>query len=203
MFAIVGLILLIEFGGNELVAWPVAIGIAVAIPALGGFFVAQGHYGQRLLKKLLAFVGGERDWLVFGAIDELFAKLASFYDNRRGLIRSAVVHQAVWFFGAIEVWVVLRFMGHPIDYGDAVVIEALMHAVRGAAFAVPGALGVQEGGLIVLCGMFGIPPEAALALSLVKRVPDLVIGVPGLIAWQAMEGWHFHRRDAGKQNERA
>jgi uncharacterized membrane protein YbhN (UPF0104 family) len=101
------------------------------------------------------------------------------------------------------VWVVFRFMGHPIDYGDAVVIESLMHAVRGAAFAVPAALGAQEGGLIVLCSIFGIPPEAALALSLVKRLPDLVIGVPGLIAWQVMEGWNFHRRRSGNQNERA
>jgi putative membrane protein len=203
MFALVGLILLVEFGGNELVVWPVAIGIAIAIPALGGFFVAQGAYGQQLLKKLLALVAGEREWLVFGAIDELFARLNSLYSNHGGLVRSAILHQAVWFFGAIEVWIVVRFMGYPIDYGDAVVIEALMHAVRGAAFAVPGALGVQEGGLIVLCAIFGIPPEAALALSLVKRVPDLVIGVPGLIAWQVMEGWHFLRRGAGNQNERA
>jgi putative membrane protein len=203
MFAVVGLILLIELGGNEYVAWPVAIGIAIAIPALGGFFVSQRHYGQRLLKKLLSFVAGERDWLVFGAIDELYARLASLYSNHRGLVRSVIVHQAVWFFGAIEVWVVFRFMGHPIDYGDAVVIESLMHAVRGAAFAVPAALGAQEGGLIVLCSIFGIPPEAALALSLVKRLPDLVIGVPGLIAWQVMEGWNFHRRRSGNQNERA
>ena len=203
MFAIVGLILLIELGGNEFVAWPVAIGIAVAIPALGGFFVAQGHYGHRLLKKLLSFVAGERDWLAFGAIDDLYARLASLYSNYRGLLRSVIVHQAVWFVGAIEVWIVFRFMGYSIDYGDAVVIESLMHAVRGAAFAVPAALGAQEGGLIVLCAIFGIPPEAALALSLVKRLPDLVIGVPGLIAWQAMEGWHFHRRSAGNQNERA
>ncbi len=71
-------------------------------------------------------------------------------------------------------------MGYQLDFGDAVIIESLMHAVRGAAFAVPGALGAQEGGLIVLCAIFGMPPEAALALSLVKRIPDLVIGVPGL-----------------------
>jgi uncharacterized membrane protein YbhN (UPF0104 family) len=97
-------------------------------------------------------------------------------------------------------------MGHPVSYEQAVIIESLMHAVRGAAFAVPGALGAQEGGLIVLCAIFGVPPEAALGLSLVKRIPDLIIGVPGLIAWQAMEGWHFHRsrgRTAGNQNERA
>ena len=205
VFAIIGLILLIAIGGNELMVWPVAVGIALAVPALGGFLLVQGEFGQRLVKKVLAAFAGDRNWLAFGAVDDLFARLGEFYANRVRLIRSVAWHLAGWFVGAIEVWVVLNFMGYPIDFGDAVIIESLMHAVRGAAFAVPGALGAQEGGLIVLCAIFGVPPEAALALSLVKRIPDLVIGVPGLVAWQAMEGWHFHRRGpaADNQNERA
>ena len=206
VFAIIGLILLMAMGGNELIVWPVAVGIALALPALGGFLLVQGEFGQRLVKKLLALFAGDRNWLVFGAVDELFAQLNVFYSHRRRLIRSVAWHLAGWFVGATEVWIVLNFMGYQIDYGDAVIIESLMHAVRGAAFAVPGALGAQEGGLIVLCAVFGVPPEAALALSLVKRIPDLVIGVPGLVAWQAMEGWHFHsarRPAADNQNERA
>lgn len=191
VFALVGLVLLVAMGGNELVAWPVAIGIALAIPALGGFLLAQGPIGQRLVKRFLAMVAGERDWKIFGALDELYAGLAAFYANRGGLARSGAWHLLVWFFGAIEVWIVLRLMGHPISYEHAVVIESLMHAVRGVAFVLPGALGVQEGGLIVLCAIFGVPPADAIALSLVKRVPDLVIGVPGLLGWQAMEGWHL------------
>jgi putative membrane protein len=199
VFAIVGLVLLIQIGGNEFIVWPTAIGIAFAVPALGGFFLLHGEQGQRLVKRALSAFAGDRVWLVFGAIDELFVRLNAFYSDRRRLIRSGVWHLAVWFFGAIEVWIVLRFMGYPIDFGDAVVIESLLHAARGTAFAVPGALGAQEGALIVLCAIFGVPPEAALALSLVKRIPDLVIGVPGLLGWQAMEGWRFHsaRRPAG------
>lgn len=206
VFAIVGLVLLMAMGGNEVVAWPIAIGIAVAIPALCGFFMIQGERGQALVRKLLSLFAGDRNWLVFGAIDDLFAQLDAFYSHRRGLVRSGLWHLGVWFLGATEVWIVLHFMGHPVTYEQAVIIESLMHAVRGAAFAVPGALGAQEGGLIVLCAIFGVPPEEALGLSLVKRIPDLVLGVPGLIAWQAMEGWHFHRsrgRTAGNQNERA
>ena len=42
--------------------------------------------------------------------DELFARLNAFYANHRGLVRSAILHQAVWFFGAIEVWIVFHFM---------------------------------------------------------------------------------------------
>jgi uncharacterized membrane protein YbhN (UPF0104 family) len=78
-------------------------------------------------------------------------------------------------------------MGHPIGICEALVIESLLHAVRGAAFAIPGALGAQEGALILLCSVFDIPPEQALALSLVKRAADLVVGVPGLLGWQMLE----------------
>jgi putative membrane protein len=204
IFALIGLVLLIAIGGNELIVWPVAIGLALALPLLGGFLLIQGERGQRLVKSLLGLVTSGREWLVFGAIDDLFARLDAFYAYHRGLIQSLLWHLGGWFVGALEVWVVLRFMGYDIDFGDAVLIESLMHAVRGAAFAVPGALGAQEGGLIVLCAIFGVLPEAALALSLVKRLPDLVLGVPGLVAWQAMEGWHFHARSRAKdQNERA
>jgi putative membrane protein len=192
VFAIVGLVLLIARGGEELLVWPTALGIAIAAPALGAFFVMQGEAGRRLTKRVLGVFAGDRDWLIFGALDELFARLAVFYADRRRLARSAIWHLAVWFFGATEVWVVLHAMGYPIDFGDAVIVESLMHAARGAAFAVPGALGAQEGVLIALCAIFDVPPEAALALSLVKRCPDLVIGVPGLLAWQAMEGWRLH-----------
>jgi uncharacterized membrane protein YbhN (UPF0104 family) len=78
-------------------------------------------------------------------------------------------------------------MGHPITVGEALVIESLVHIVRVAAFVLPSALGAQEAGLIVLCGVFGIPPDEAFALSLIKRGADLVVGVPGLVALQVLE----------------
>ena len=48
IFALVGLVLLIAIGGNELIVWPVAIGLALALPLLGGFVLVQGERGQRL-----------------------------------------------------------------------------------------------------------------------------------------------------------
>ena len=78
VFAIIGVVLLVVLGGNELLAWPIAIGIAIAIPALGGFFLLQGGQGQALVKKLLTRVAPGREWHVFGALDDLFAGLNSF-----------------------------------------------------------------------------------------------------------------------------
>jgi hypothetical protein len=55
--------------------------------------------------------------------------------------------------------------------------------VRSGAFAVPGALGVQEGGFVLLGPLVGVSPETALALALVKRVRELAIGGGGLLVW--------------------
>jgi uncharacterized membrane protein YbhN (UPF0104 family) len=52
----------------------------------------------------------------------------------------------------------------------------------------PMGLGVIEGGYVVVGGLFGLSPEFALALSLIKRVRDITIGLPALAIWQAMEG---------------
>ncbi len=60
-------------------------------------------------------------------------------------------------------------------------------AIRSAVFPVPGALGVQEGGYVLVGSLLGIPGDAAFALSLIARVRELILGIPGLIAWQVIE----------------
>jgi len=60
-------------------------------------------------------------------------------------------------------------------------------------FVAPAGLGVQEGTYALVGPLFGLPAEAGLALSLLKRGRDLVVGVPTLLAWQAVEGGRlFH-----------
>ncbi len=86
--------------------------------------------------------------------------------------------------GVGEVWLALSFLGHPVSLLSAMMLESLGQAVRAGAFAVPGALGVQEGGYVMLGRVLGLGPETALALSLAKRVRELLLGIPGLIAWQ-------------------
>jgi uncharacterized membrane protein YbhN (UPF0104 family) len=65
--------------------------------------------------------------------------------------------------------------------------------IRSAAFAVPGGLGVQEGGYLVVGNLLGIPGDAAFALSLIARVRELALGIPGLISWQIIEGRRLWR----------
>jgi putative membrane protein len=187
LFAIVGLLTLVALGADQTLAQSAAIGIAIAVLMLAGFYLAQRRGGQRVLRSVVSRLTGDREWRVLGTIDAVYHNLAMIYAARSSLIASCVVHLAGWVVGAAEVWIVFAFMGHPVSIGEALVIESLLHAVRGAAFAIPGALGAQEGALVLLCAAFGIPPEQAIALSLVKRAADLVLGMPGLLGWQMLE----------------
>ena len=187
LFACLGLAILVALDAGDTLAHTAAVALGVAALMLIGFYLAQRQAGQRILRWALSRLTGDRKWRVLGTIDAVYEALAAFYSARRRLVASVVVHLAGWLVGAAEVLVVFACMGNPIGVAEALVIESLLHAVRGAAFAIPGALGAQEGGLVLLCAMFGIPPEQAIALSLVKRAADLVLGVPGLLGWQMLE----------------
>jgi putative membrane protein len=189
LFAALGVAMLAGVASSSAVRGTVAAVVAVAAPALGGFYSVQRPAGLRLVKRALARVARKRAWLPFGAIEVLYSRLSSIYANRRGLSAAFAIHSAIWLFGALEVLVILIAMGFPASYPEALIVESLLHAVRGAAFVIPGALGAQEGGLIAICALFGLPAEAAIAMSLIKRVPDIVFGVPSLLGWQTLEGW--------------
>ena len=188
VYALCGLLLLLLLEGDSDVARYVAAGLAVATLAIGAFVVLQQQEGSRLVVGLTRRIAGDREWLGLGALERFYGQLRQIYASRSGVSASAAIHFATWVFGTVEVWVALHFMGYPVSFAEAFVIEALGQAVRGAAFAIPGGLGVQEGGFIALCALFGVPPGPAVALSLLKRVADVGLGLPGLVAWQVLEG---------------
>jgi hypothetical protein len=75
-----------------------------------------------------------------------------------------------------------------VSFSEAYILEAVAQASASAGFFLPAALGAQEAGYMLAGRLVGIPPEVGLALSLVKRGSELVLGVPGLLVWQAVEG---------------
>ena len=183
-FTLLGLtIFAVHLGGDRM--WPAAVtGTGLMALALGGFYVLQ-HRGafERLARGVERLSRGQWDSLVSSgsALDRAIVEL---YADRRAVTAAWSWHLVSWVFGVGEVWLALRCLGHPVDLASAVLLESLGQAVRAAAFAVPGALGVQEGGFLALGSALGIPPTTALALSLVKRVREIVLGVPGLVSWQ-------------------
>ncbi len=102
-------------------------------------------------------------------------------------LRATLWHLLSWLLGALETWAGLRAVGVHAGLAEATVVESLGQVVRIVAFAVPGAIGVQEGGLVLICGLFGVAPAAAVGLSLVRRLREVALGAPGLLAWRMAE----------------
>ena len=96
---------------------------------------------------------------------------------------------------ALEIWFALYFPGVQVSFAEAVVIESLIQAVSSAAFFVPGGLGVQEGGFILIGSALGLDHLTCLALAGARRIRDLLIFVPGLFAWQIVESSGIGRCD--------
>ena len=187
LFALIGVALLTQVaGGTELASWA-AGGVGVAALALCGFYAVQRFGGALIVERALGALARRWPATAPGSGIRLHESLQAIYANRPAIVVAFSLHELAWLLGAFETWIALQLMGVPVSPTEAVILESLTQALRAAAFPVPSALGVQEGGFTVLGALFGIPPEAALALSFVKRVPDLAIGLPGLLAWYWLE----------------
>jgi putative membrane protein len=199
VFVMTGVAILFTVSKDHTLVVAVSYGLVVSVPAIVGFFVVlQLGASPASIARLMRFAE-RREWAAVEHVTSLGHNLRRIWSSRDGLLGSVLVHLALWVFGAVEVWIALAFMGHPITFVDAVAIESVGQAVRAAAFAMPGGLGVQDGGLIAVCGVFGVPAEMALAVALVKRLAELALGIPGLLAWQALESrqWIGEKRGGG------
>jgi len=82
-------------------------------------------------------------------------------------------HFLGWAAGAVEVYLILHFLGVPISFATAWSLEALWVLLRSGAFMIPGTLGASEGAVVLVCAGFGIPLAPGLALGLVRRAREL------------------------------
>jgi len=164
---------------------------------LAGFVAAQRAGLMRLIEGMARQLQRVFPKLSVDALRGLHAELMRLQADRRKLAQAFAVHLTAWCLGTFEVWLALTAMQVPVSFAEAVAIESLGMAARSAGFVVPGALGVQETGFILVCSLFQIPADTAIALSMVKRVRELTVGLPGLVAWQWSEGKRLVRRQQG------
>jgi glycosyltransferase 2 family protein len=118
---------------------------------------------------------------VTGQVHEIYRKPGR-------LIVSSVLHLTAWVLGGVGVWAGLWVAGRHMSLRTIMGLESLAYVVRTITFFVPMGLGAIEGGYVLVGHLFGLSAEFSLAISLIKRVRDIAIGVPALILWQVMEG---------------
>ena len=152
-FVIAGVALLVlrPTGGAafEVVAG-VLIGVGALVAAVAAFVLFQHKNMFERFAKLARGMLPEQ-WLVHFAGNASAVDDAVVQAYRRGAAfwRANLLRLIGWAAGAGEVWLVTWCLGQPLGAIDAFILESLSSGVRAAAFMVPAALGVQEGGLVL------------------------------------------------------
>lgn len=192
-YTAIALMWLVHLEPYPRISFLIGFGLVLAVALAGGFLIAQRR-GFGMLGRFAGVLG--RSWAEQTAAGAaaLHTAIAKIYARRTRVWASFVLHLACWIASAAEIWLALRFMKVPLGFGVVLVIESLLYALRSVAFAVPNAVGVQEGAYILLGAGFGLTPEAALALSLLKRARDFAIGLPALGVYQLVESGRLWRR---------
>jgi putative membrane protein len=189
VFALGGLLILLDRTSDPAVTrWAE---IAAAIAAVGGIVVLRLQRGAgpifiKLGRRLLGqwFGGGERDGVSP-------VELATMYGNGSRLALCTFIHVLGWFGKGLGNWIGFRLLGADIDLAGALAIEGILHVVMATAVLIPGYAGVQEAGYVGLGALFGVAPEVALGVSLIRRARDIAIGIPILLIWQFFEVRHL------------
>jgi putative membrane protein len=186
IYTLVGIALLARRLGeghrNGPLMWSLLAGLVLGGMVVVGM-VATQKKGVGLFEQVLRKVAPG----AAGHAQEAHDAFQAAYAQRGRLFISLLLHLVGWFGGAFGTWLILGFIHRPLPFSSVVAIESVLFAIRNAAFIVPSGLGVQEGAYALLGPLFGIPVEAALALSLLKRARDITIGVPVLWSWQVLE----------------
>jgi putative membrane protein len=198
-FTLIGLVLLFTwYQGNDIGVW-LACGIGVSIFAAAGFILAQRKGLFSVLEQLSEKLDLKWAWNELPGGENIHDSIQAIYRHHRRILAGFVLHLVAWIIGAAEAWVALWYMGHPLPWADVLILESVAFALRTATFIVPSRLGVQEGFYVVLGAMFGLTPDVALALSLLKRAREILTGVPCLIIWQGVEARRLVKRSASRQ----
>ena len=187
VFSLLGLGLLIALGRPAGLVSELLLGLLVMVPLCIAFILVQ-HAGafQTVTRALNKLAAGRLEGAVSHS-ERIDRAVRIMYRRRDTLIGCLAWQLAGWLAGAGEIGLARYFLGHAVGIGKAVAIEALVQAVSSAAFVVPGALGVQEGAFLLVGAALGLDATTALALAAARRLRDVVVFFPGLLAWHWAE----------------
>ena len=128
---------------------------------------------------------GERLEVALRHVGDIEKRLVDFYSSRRRRFLGALIMAiAPWILGVLEIYYASLFLGRPLSFAEAWIIESSVQMMRAAVPFIPGGLGVQEGVFVALLTAITGSPVLGGAIAMVRRFREIVWlaggGVAGL-----------------------
>lgn len=198
-FASTGILIFLGHERDSYITHWAMSALAVISAVLAAFLLIQRWGLLKLADKVVLKLAGNCSVGFGGEKTGIHDLVWKIYADTRRVIGAAFLHTAVWMLGALQIWTSLHFMGSKVGLQEAFMIESLCQVIIAAAFIMPLSLGAQEAAYMSIAGLFGISPPVGLAVSLVQRLKDLIVGIPGLLLWQGFESRRLWAQWKGKR----
>lgn len=164
------------------------LGLTVFSLAIALFFLVQRFkLMSKISQKLEKYHFARKLKVIFDLIQETDDNLVNFYTSHHQRFAYAFLMAFLnWPLGVLEVYVVMKFLGHPISLSNAWMIEAIAQLVRNGTFFIPSSIGTQEGAFLVICSYITGSSTLGLAVSVIRRFREIIWILGGLSL-----GWLF------------
>lgn len=149
------------------------------------FGIAQGML--MLVRKLglrISYLESREAQLV-----DLDRTIQNFYIHRRQTFFLAVgTYFLGWITETLEVYAILYFLGSDVDLLSSLSIAGVSVLIKGGTFFIPGSIGAQEGGYLLLLLGFGYDDVTGITFALIRRLREVFWIVLGLAFLAALRG---------------
>jgi uncharacterized protein (TIRG00374 family) len=161
-----------RFGLGVPLMQAMAVVILTGLALVGAFVLAQT---RGLFSRLIGLIGARRlgsSSVAVSALD-LDRRISEYYRRRWSRLSLALTfHLLGWLAEGLEVYLLLALLDLDPTLVLAFGVAAFSSAVRAASFFIPGSLGIQEGGNVVILASLGLPPDTAMAFSVLRRLRE-------------------------------
>jgi uncharacterized protein (TIRG00374 family) len=86
-----------------------------------------------------------------------------------------------WLLDSVEIYLVAHLLQMPISWPQAIIVEAFTGVAKALGMWLPGSLGVQESGIVLMGRLTGLPDVFAAAYAVIRRARELLFAGAGLL----------------------
>jgi len=137
------------------------------------------------------------------SLEELDSTIRTFYtQHRRTFYVALLTFFFAWILETLEVYAILYYLDVHVDMLTSLSIAALTVFIKGSTFFIPGSLGAQEGGYVLLLLAYGYPDVTGITFALIRRLREILwilVGLVCLLMLKGREPLHPHGVVASKR----
>ena len=166
-------------------------GFVATLIGAGGFLLLQLRGFSAWTHRIIAWLPLPEKWAegIQQMVPHVDAEISALFRTRpRDLAMALCSHWLAFACGVVQVVLLLGWLGLPRSISASIAIESFSMVLGFVAFMVPGALGVQEGGKLLIFTAIGLPAAAGVTVGIAFRLTSIVCAGAGLLTLAVLKG---------------